>query len=216
MDDTQYRRPVEDLDAALASLDRELTARGVRIEIKAIGGYALLKYGIRPASRAFTVDIDSVTRDYSRIVTEAIEKVAAEQNLAPNWLNNDNVLDDPEIVEEMIGARWIPQNAGYESIDFSTADVPTLTRSKIIAAADAEFSGRDNDVQDLFALAQAQGLKNLEQFRAKYPDQFGEYDAAYLALKREFSADYRRRFPELSQPNQRRPGLAEPVVQHER
>lgn len=211
MSSSLHRRSAEEFDKALSSLDDKLSALNIHIEIKAIGGYALLKHGIRQGADAVTVDIDSLTREYTGPVSEAIKQVAEEQHLSPGWLNTGSVLDDPEIVEEMIQAEWIPQDTDYRSIDLSIADVPTLTRSKIIAAADAELSGRKRDVRDLIALTRHQGISSLQQFRSRYPDPFDEFEPAYEALGKAFRAEYHRRFPELSESHRK----SAPAIEHQ-
>lgn len=215
MDDSQYRRGLDDFDAAITSLDEDLTQHNLQIEIKAIGGYALLKHSIRQGDDALTVDIDSVTREYRRPVLEAIKRVGEKQGLSPTWLNTDNVFDDPEIVEQMLQAEWLPQQTEHQSISLALADLPTLTRSKIMAAADTELSGREHDIADLFALAKAQGFKNVQQFRAAFPDPYDEFEPAYDALLDMYRQEYHQNFPELARAQQHRAGLADPSFEHE-
>lgn len=172
------KRPAEAFDEALTLLDHELSGLQLSepIQIRAIGGYALLKHGVREDDRALTADIDTMTRDYSANVQQAIATVADITGLDADWLNNDNLGgNDPEDVEAIYDARWEPQQADLKNISISIATVPTLTRSKIIAADTAELSGRAQDAPDLLRLLEHQGITSYAQFCTKYPDPFGEH-----------------------------------------
>lgn len=175
------KRPAEAFDEALTLLDHELSGLQLAepIEIRAIGGYALLKHGVREDDRALTADIDTMTRDYSVGVQQAIATVAAKTGLDADWLNNDNLGgNDPEDIEAIYDARWEPQDAELKNISISIASVATLTRAKIIAADTAELSGRAQDAPDLLRLLEHQGITSYSQFRSKYPDPFDEHPDA--------------------------------------
>jgi len=204
MSDTSKRKTAAELDDALRLLDHELSGLALDepLAIRAIGGYALLKHGVRTGEHAYTVDIDTVSRDYSAAVEAAIGRVAAQLDLEPGWLNNDNVLDnDPEHVERMLDAEWIPQAMDLRNIAVSIASIPTLTRAKIMATEDAEFSGRQRDADDLRALLDHQGITSLKQFERTYPDPFEEYPSAHGVVRQHLGggapALTRSRFPEL-------------------
>lgn len=179
MSTTGNRKSVDELEEALVRLDERLGELGVQdpLEIRAIGGYALMKHRIRPEDRAFTVDIDTVTRDYQKAVLQAIQDVALERGLDSDWLNNYNVTDDdPRNVTDIIGDEWEHQPAEHLSrINVAIASVPMLTRSKIIAATDAEVSGRTQDRPDLIALVEHQGITTLKEYDRLYPDEYGEH-----------------------------------------
>lgn len=179
------------LEQALEVLDQKLEMLDLAspVRIRAIGGFALMKYGIRAADRAFTVDIDTVTEDFAPEVTTAIHEVAAELDLERDWINNDNIIDgaDSELVASMYQARWIPDDSGYRWIELKLASVPTLTRAKIIAADSAEFSGRAQDLPDLLELLRFQGIRSASQFKTAYPDPYGEYPTAYEAVRQHFT-----------------------------
>lgn len=210
MSETGNRKTAPQLDEALRLLDHELTHLELEepLQIRAIGGYALLKHGVRTHENAYTVDIDTVTRDYSEAVIRAIEKVASEAGLDVDWLNNYNLMGEPEDVEGMFDAEWLPQPMDLRNIAVSIASIPTLTRSKIMAADTAEFSGRQRDAGDLKDLLDHQGITNLAQFKQKYPDPFGEFPEAQRLVTEHLApgltgADTTRptknsaRFPEL-------------------
>ncbi len=63
----------------MKNLNDKLVAIGKYIEVRAIGGYAMLYNGLR--SGGYTVDVDTVTEDYSddikRLVVEFDEKKAS-------------------------------------------------------------------------------------------------------------------------------------------
>lgn len=191
----------DELDAALHLLDHELEKLRLKetIQVRAIGGYALMKHGVRSGERAYTVDIDTLTRDYSAAVQHAIETVAEKAGLEPDWLNNDNLGDaeDPELVEAQYDAQWIRQESRLGNIALSIATVPTLTRAKIIATDTAEFSGRTQDLPDLLDLLQHQGITSAAQFAAKYPDPFDEYPAAQEAVQGHFAMKSSARIEKL-------------------
>lgn len=221
MSATSDRKSVTELDEALRLLDHELEQLKLDapLQIRAIGGYALMKHGVRTGDRAYTVDIDTVTKDYSAAVMRAIQTVASRAGLAEDWLNNYNVMDnDPEQVENMIGAEWVPQPMGLRNIAVEIATIETLTRSKIVAVDGAEFSGREQDAPDLLDLMKYQGIANARQFAAKYPDPYGEYPGARDVVSRHFAPTASRdavvrhvyeRFPELRDDNLDELGLAD-------
>lgn len=195
MPNADNKRPVGDFDAALQLLDHELGKLdlGEPLPIRAIGGYALLKHGVRADERALTVDIDTVTRDYSAAVIEAIRAVADLTGLDPDWINNTNLgFQEPEDVELTYDAEWLPQDTGLKHIDLAIGSVATLTRSKIMAVDAAAVSGRLQDAPDLLALLKHQGITRLAQFRSRYPDPFDEYPETQRLVKGYFSAQVNR------------------------
>jgi hypothetical protein len=193
MSNDDHKCSLAQLERALEVLDGKLKRLGLNapVQIRAIGGFALMKYGIRAADRAFTVDIDSVTGDFAPEVMAAIHEVADELNLERDWINNDNVMDgdDAELVASIYQARWIDDDTAYESIRLQLASVSTLTRAKIIAADTAEFSGRAQDLPDLLELLRFQGITTAARFDAAYPDPYDEYPAAREAVHEHFAAD---------------------------
>lgn len=172
------RASAAEFDEALRLLDHELSRLRLEepLKIRAIGGYALLKHGVREDDRALTADIDTVTRDYSAPVQEAIRAVSRRTGLDADWINNVNLgFSEPEDIEASYQAEWIPLDMGLKNIDLAIGSIPMLTRSKIIAADTAMLAGRLQDHPDLAALLRHQGITDVAQFRAKYPDPFGEY-----------------------------------------
>lgn len=219
MSGQNFRKTADQLDEALKLLDHELA--GLKLEeplhVRAIGGYALLKHGVRKGDRAYTVDIDTVTKDYGRAVESAVKRVADELGLDSNWLNNDNVLDnDPEHVESLFQADWEPQPMGLRNIAVSIASIKTLTRAKISATDESEFNDRLQDAQDLKDLIEFQGIKSLADFRKVYPDPDIDFPETQRVLRAYFSpgsvAPARTdRFPELHDVELDAYGLGEDV-----
>jgi len=131
-----------------------------RIEICAIGGFALLYRDIR--QDRYTRDIDTVTRNYSKRVNDLIKAVsfdlANQIILEENWLNNDNVFEDDVLsVERLISAFWEKSDWKFQNIDLYVADIETLFRSKLIAAEDDNLTGRKQDMPDLMAILNKMG-----------------------------------------------------------
>lgn len=192
MSNDDHKCSLAQLEHGLEMLDRKLQALDLDapVQLRAIGGFALMEYGIRAADRAFTVDIDTVTPDFASEVSAAIHEVAAELGLERDWINNDNVMDgeDPDLVASIYQAEWVPNNSIYECIELQLASVPTLTRAKIVAADTAEFSGRAQDLPDLLELLRFQGIRTSAQFKTAYPDPYEEYPAAHEAVREHFAA----------------------------
>lgn len=179
----------EQLVEALRALDSLLTEQGIEIEIKAMGGFALLEHQVRTGDRAYTADIDTVTPDYPAEVTALIEQVGAALSLDSDWLNNYGVMGDAELVEQMIDAEWERSALSDElrSIELSVATLPTLTRAKRLAAEDAELSGRAQDAPDLIELVAHQGITSIQQYDQAFPDEWNEYPEAREVVRRWFA-----------------------------
>lgn len=184
---------VEELDDALRLLDHELEhlRPDEPVQIRALGGYALLKHGVRESGRDITADVDTLTRDYDRAVREAIHTVAERLGLEHDWVNNDSVGadQDPAVIEAIYDAQWVPQDIGTRNVDMAIASIGTLTRAKIIAANDSTFSGRDQDEPDLMALLRVQGIESFQEFEHVYPDPFDEHSTARRLVERHFAAE---------------------------
>lgn len=94
MESDDHKCSLAQLEQALTRLDARLQTLDLPapVTVRAIGGFALMKHGIRAADRAFTVDIDTLTEDFAPEVKTAIRDVAAELNLERDW--NDSMIDD--------------------------------------------------------------------------------------------------------------------------
>ena len=92
------------------------------------------------------------------------------------------------VVEMQYDATWLRQETPQlTNIKLFIADVPTLTRAKILAADAAELSGRSQDLPDLMSLLQAQSITTYGAFCAAYPDPFDETPDAHAAVRWAFS-----------------------------
>lgn len=78
---------LKEYNEALKILNDKLAVVGDSIEIRAIGGYAMLYNRLR--SGGYTVDVDTATEDYSEEVKKLIAEVSEEEGLEDDWLNND-------------------------------------------------------------------------------------------------------------------------------
>lgn len=64
---------------ALKNLNDKLVAIGKYIEVRAIGGYAMLYNGLR--SGGYTVDVDTVTEEYSDDIKRLVVEVSEEEGI---------------------------------------------------------------------------------------------------------------------------------------
>lgn len=150
---------IEDFDEALTALDDELAAIGFTgtIEIRPIGGFALLLRGLRMTG--VTADVDTVTPSYPIEADSAISRVAAQLALPPDWLNNDSVLsfsditmqEDVEAFEAMLDASFDRINTDFSHIIIYSADLPTLIKAKAYASCDIGIGRISKYFDDLLA-----------------------------------------------------------------
>lgn len=120
---------------ALDKLDAVLSERKSEpLELKIVGGFALIMRDVR--KNGFTQDIDSMTVRFSVDTAEVIAEIGKDLDLKLGWLNADMVLDDPKIVEGIVGEVNFEPYGEYKVLKVGIADLPTLLRLKIIAAGD--------------------------------------------------------------------------------
>jgi len=144
----QKKASLNVLKACLKLLDSKLSKTGTTIEVKAVGGFALLYHGIR--KDGYTVDIDTVSHDYPTEVTALIHEVGTAMGTEAEWLNNTVVFNnDVATVEAMLEPFWEKTDLGLSCISLYVADIETLLRTKLIAADDTELTGRTQDMPDL-------------------------------------------------------------------
>jgi len=103
------------IHALLQELGRRLQARGVRGDVKLVGGAALILQGIgdRP-----TADIDASYADKA-VVNTVVADMAGDYDLAPDWLNSN-------------AAAFVPDNATWvelEQLDGLTIQAADTKRS---------------------------------------------------------------------------------------
>lgn len=174
----------DDFAAALKVLDGKLADTGTSIEIKAIGGFALLYHDIR--KYGYTVDIDTVTHDYDKDVLETIEGVAKDLELPPDWLNNYNVFEnDPDLVEMMLHAEWREdERIELNNIKLYVATLDTLFMSKAIASEDAHETKRMQDIPDLSDLIKVMGITSIDQVDKRFPDIKDFYPRSFEIIRK--------------------------------
>lgn len=168
------QKTLAELDEALHDLDGMLDQP---IQIRALGGYALMHHGIRPES-VLTEDIDTATASYPRSVQRAIRTVAERRGLAPDWLNNDLVYapdgeatdEDVAYHDQLIEACYDKRkDVKFANIDMSVADVETLANSKGFACESSMPGRGGKDVRDMLAIAEHEGCDTFDALTRRFP-----------------------------------------------
>ena len=164
---------------ALETLDGRLASAGCDpIEIRIVGGFALILHDIRETG--FTEDIDSMTRDFDPNVKQMIAQIGKDMGLKLGWLNADMVLDDPEIISMIIGETHFDDYGKYQVLKVKLADMTTLLKLKIVAAGDTFLVHDDIEherhARDLVALLKSLNINSKEKLlkiapiAAEYPE----------------------------------------------
>lgn len=163
---------LDDFTEALEMLDGILDER---IEIRAIGGFALIWHGLR--SGGVTGDIDTVTPTYPRKARRAIDTVARELALPPDWINNDAVLsfdgettwDDVDAFDALLDARYDKAEVGLDKVSLFVADLPTLAKAKAFAVEDIGIGRTQKDADDLRSVLRAMRVRSADYAREALP-----------------------------------------------
>ena len=178
---------INDFEKALSILDKKLTRENLRIEIKAIGGFAMMYYGIRV--NGYTMDIDTLTNEYSSKVLELIHEVGKEAAIDRDWLNNDCA--GLEGFMSILGneIKWLPSKYEFQMIDLCVADIKGLIRSKAKAIHDGGLVPRSTDKKDILDALAYVGIGNIEELNANQEYSFisEEYQRCYEFLKKQDS-----------------------------
>lgn len=177
-----------------------MSCPGERIEIRAVGGFAMVQRGLRgPAG--MTLDIDTATPDYPASVVRCMHETADEYGLERDWLNNECVFsfadevsdDDVAYFDEMLDAEYEPSD-DYGNIKVSIASLDTLARAKAYALSD-EFTGvglgRDQtkDQNDLVTILRVKGYDTYEEVLDKEPwISSPEFSGCLTPLRKAFEA----------------------------
>ena len=157
--------------SALKLLDEKLYVLQVTIEIKSIGGYALMMYGIRDVNT--TKDIDTVTENYSDEVENAILEVAKELNLPNDWLNNDPVFDNnPDITIEILELLFYELKTNLKMIKLYMPNLDGLLKAKLLAYQDTldrvdagqNHFLREHDLQDIKSILKFKDITSYEEY----------------------------------------------------
>lgn len=141
---------IVDFEQALFLLDKKLDIAGInKIQIRAIGGFAMMYYGFR--DNGYTIDIDSLTTKYPVEVLKIIREVAFEMGLDEGWLNTDcSTLEGfmTPLADQIV---WEKAKYDFNNIDMKVANVAGLIRSKAKAIEDGGLVPRSTDKKDLLA-----------------------------------------------------------------
>ena len=97
------------------------------VEIYAIGGFALMYYGLRYSG---TEDIDSV-KLLEKPVKEIIHEIAAEQELPIDWLND---IPGSKLFYDKDSFRWIDTGWQYKNIRIYVVKMEDLLYNKLCIA----------------------------------------------------------------------------------
>jgi len=140
----------------LAELERRLNERGLSVNIRVVGGSALLLHGL--IDRA-TEDIDAYYSHRTE-VEEIIEAMAIEHGLPRKWLNPSAAAFIPD------NASWaLASDPNLSSVE--VADLQTLAAMKLAAE-------RDKDILDLGHLVNALRLSDASELLELAYEKYGE------------------------------------------
>lgn len=147
----EYNEALKKLNEKLISIDKS-------IEIRAIGGYAMLYNELRTGG--YTIDVDTATGDYPEDIISLVAEVAEEEGLEDDWLNNDAYS-----LEEVMGIydeiEWIEDNS-YSNIKLFVASEISMLKLKIRAVHFGGLVPRVTDQMDLLDLLSSIGIHNVE------------------------------------------------------
>ena len=144
---------------ALKNLNDKLVAIGKYIEVRAIGGYAMLYNGLR--SGGYTVDVDTVTEDYSDDIKRLVVEVSEEEGIEDDWVNNDAYS-----LEEVMGIfdelEWI-RDKSYSNIKLFIATEESMLKLKIRAVHFGGLVPRVTDQLDFLDLLGALDIHSIDE-----------------------------------------------------
>lgn len=175
---------LEDFEKALQMLDVKLEEiNHPPIVVQAIGGFAMLYRGIR--EHGYTIDIDSLTKDFDKPVKDLIRQVGKELDLDADWLNTDCATLDGFLTELEPEIRWEKANYEYKNIDLYVADIIGLLRSKVKAVHDGGLVPRSTDKKDMLSLLRMINILNIDELEKQESLQFIEekHERCYQYLK---------------------------------
>ena len=137
---------------AFAGLERHLAKRGVRAHVYIVGSAVLLLAYRRSRT---TLDVDALSIDHREAVLDAARKVAREEGLREDWLNDQ--------------VRWIPVlPLGPEARAEVLFDSPHLVVTGAAAThilAMKVRSARARDLEDIKILVRELGISEMHEVR---------------------------------------------------
>ena len=176
---------LNDFQAALSSLNEKLKVCGLTIEIRAIGGFAMLYNKLRKGG--YTMDVDTATKDISDVVMELVHEVADEMGLDDDWINNESYRLS-EVVDIVNDIEWLIDKS-YSNIDLYVANITSLLLLKVRAIHFAGLVPRITDRTDLLDILSFLGIHTIDEVRAN-------------SLTRDIETLYPRCFKFLCETNQ--------------
>lgn len=162
---------------ALDLLDKKLKTINRKIEIRAIGGFAMLYYGFR--EKGYTIDIDSLTEAYDESVIGLIQETGRELSIDPDWLNTDCAELEGFLGDLSEKITWKAIDKGLECINLKIADIKGLIRSKAKAIHEGGLVPRSTDKKDLLTGLSKVGIHNVSDLGKEYDFIREEYKRCY-------------------------------------
>lgn len=165
---------LDDFNAALKSLDDKLCRHDITIEIRAIGGFAMLYNRLRAGG--YTMDVDTATKDMSDEAIKLIREVADEKGLDEDWINNDSY-SLSEVTEIIDKIEW-QKDDSYANIRLYIASIKSLLLLKVRAIHFAGLIPRITDRTDLLDILAFLGIHTIDELgsnpltaeiKTKYP-----------------------------------------------
>lgn len=165
---------LDDFKDALEALNEKLKAHHITIEIRAIGGFAMLYNKLRTGG--YTMDVDTATKDMTEGVQALIREIAEEKGLDEDWINNDSY-GLPEVMDIIGKLEWIIDDS-YSNIMLYIAKIESLLLLKVRAVHFAGLVPRITDQTDVLDILAFLGIHNIEEvkqnpltkgFEKKYP-----------------------------------------------
>ena len=152
---------LDDFKNALEALNEKLKVHHITIEIKAIGGFAMLYNKLR--SGGYTMDLDTATKDMTEEVQSLIREVAGENGLDEDWINNDSY-DLPEVMDIIDKLEWITDNS-YSNIMLYIANIQSLLLLKVRAVHFAGLVPRITDQTDVLDILAFFNIHTIEDVK---------------------------------------------------
>lgn len=173
---------LDDFKNALEALDEKLKAKGMVIEIRAIGGFAMLYNKLREGG--YTMDVDTATKDMSEDVQRLIREVADEKGLDEDWINNDSYRLS-EVTEIIRKIEWQVDDS-YTNIKLFVANIPSLLLLKVRAIHYAGLVPRITDQTDLLDILSFLGIHSVDELSSNKltKDIESKYPRCFEFLKR--------------------------------
>lgn len=153
---------LEEYRNAFFVLNEKLVAKQLVIEVKAIGGYAMLYNHLREGG--FTVDVDTATKDYPPEVKELILDVSVEKGLEEDWLNND-AYNLPEVMEVLDELEW-EEDKSFSNINLLIATKPSLLKLKMRAIHFGGLVPRITDKIDFLDLLKSLDISSIDDVKS--------------------------------------------------